>query len=170
MYGDYNRVLFLTPALTTPDKLVGAAPWEFNREQLLSRNFLPIHTWLFARECIDRVGAIDENIDRLEDYDFLLKMSANYPFHHLRKVTCEYRYYLHSPNSIYTDVQKALDALQQIYNRHPTTDAQAIYDRAITLRATENQIDRIEKIKSSIGNGISEQEAQRQIMQLVIGL
>jgi glycosyltransferase involved in cell wall biosynthesis len=170
VYSDHNRVLFLTPALTSPDKLVGAPPWEFKREQLLARNFLPIHTWLFARECIEKVGLIDESLDRLEDYDFLLRMSAAYPFHHLPRVTCEYRYYLHSPNSIYTDVQKSLDALQVIYQRHPTTDAEVIYDRAAVLNTTKNQIDRIEKIKSSIGNGMTEQEAQRQIMKAVVGL
>jgi hypothetical protein len=170
IYGDYNRALFLTSNVTTPDNLTGAPPWEFVRNQLLVQNFIPIHTWLFARTCLDKTGLIDENLDRLEDYDLLVRMSSIYPFHHLKKVTCEYRYYIHSANSIYTDRQKTLDALKIIYQRYPVEDRRIILDRQELLQGMEKQIMHIEDIRKQIGVSLTEVQANRGAIQLVIGL
>ena len=170
VYSDFNRALFLTASFTTPDKLLGADPRDFTRNLLLVQNFFPIHTWLFARECIDKVGLIDKDLDRLEDYDFLLRLSSQYSFHHLPKVTCEYRYYLHSTNSIYTDRHKSLEALKVIYQRYPADAGAVAYERQELIRSVEKQIEKIEEIKNGIGVRYTEQEAQRQIMMLVTGL
>jgi hypothetical protein len=135
----------------TPDNLIGAPPFDYTRRQLMVQNFIPIHTWLLNRSCIEKTGMFDKNLDRLEDYDLLLKMSSLYPFHHLRKVTCEYRFYLHSVNSIYTDRRKSLDSLKVIYDRHPADNPQIILERQKILVSIEKQIIQIDEARKKLG-------------------
>jgi GT2 family glycosyltransferase len=170
IYGDYNRTLFLDSRVTDSEILQGVHPWEYSHRELLVQNHIPIHTWLHARECIDTVGLWDESLDRLEDYEFLLRVSAKYRFHHLRKVICEYRYYLDSANSIYTDRQRTLDAINQIYQRNPVSDPDLSIRRQELIDKLEKQVHRIEEIRGQIGNTIDEATATREVIKLVVGL
>jgi glycosyltransferase involved in cell wall biosynthesis len=170
VYSDYNRALFLDSTAIDPAVLRGAHPWEFSRNELLVQNHVPIHTWLHARECVDKAGLWDESLDRLEDYEFLLRVSARYRFHHLSRVTCEYRYYIDSANSIYTDRQRTQDALQQIYQRNPVSDPDLRFKRQELNDILEKQVQRIDEIRGQIGNTIDEATATREVIKLVIGL
>lgn len=171
IYSDFNRALFLRELkVTTPDILQGSPPWDFSRRELLVQNYIPIHTWLHHRDCVEKAGLWDETFDRLEDYEFLLRLSKLYDFHHLKKVTCEYRYYLNSANSIYTDRFRTMAALEQIYQRNPVDDYDSRIRRQEILDVITVQIHKIEEIQEQIGNSVSEDKAIRDIIRLVTGL
>jgi hypothetical protein len=116
------------------------------------------------------MGLWDESLDRLEDYEYLLRLSAVYDFHHLKKVTCEYRYYLDAPNSIYTDRQKSLDALNYLYQRYPVKNRQLLFKRREIIKSFQKQVQRIEELKKSIGISMTETEVNWAISRLVVGL
>jgi len=170
IYSDCNRALFLDENKITPQILMGATPWEYSRKELLIQNYIPIHTWLYARECAEKIGLWDESLDRLEDYEFLLRLSADYPFYHIKKVTCEYRYYVNSANSIYTDRYRTLTAYKKIYQRNPVDDFSTHVRRQEVLNMINAQIREIEEIKGNIGVNISREEAVRNIIRLVAGI
>ena len=170
VYSDYNQALFLDMDAVSPTVLKGMPPREYDRRVLLVQNYIPIHTWLHARECAEKAGAWDETLDRLEDYEFLLRVSENYSFQHVRKVTCEYRYYLSGANSIYSDRRRSMQALEHIYKRYPVADSELQNERQNILVAIEKQINKIEEIRSQIGTSITEDRAVREIIKLVANI
>lgn len=170
VYSDYNRALFLDEKRNTPDILVGSSTWEYSREDLLVKNNIPIHTWLYAHDCAEQVGQWDESLDRMEDYDFLLRLSAYYPLHHVRKVTCEYRYYVNSSNSIYIDRHKTQEAYEKIFQRYPVDSYVLRIRRQEVLDMIHTQAMKISKIEEKIGTDFSREQATRDIIRLVAGL
>jgi len=64
---------------------------DYDPDYLLLANYIPIHTILLPRELYRKVGGFDEGLEYSEDWDFLIRLSAETPFRHLRAVTCEYR-------------------------------------------------------------------------------
>ncbi len=170
VYSDYNQALFMEAGRSAPDKLVGAPSQEFRRDKLFVQNYIPIHTWLFARDSFEQVGMLDETLDRLEDYEFLLRLSAVGDFYHLKRVTCEYRFYLDSANSIYTDRQKTLDALEHIYRLYPLEDMEMISRRQEVMDGVKKQIQVIDELKKRSGDSVTESVIARGIIRLVTGL
>ena len=71
------------------------SPWEgdFSRRRLLLGNFIPFHSLLFPRQVIKQVGPLDEAFELFEDWDFLLRASAGYPFKAVPKITAIYRFF-----------------------------------------------------------------------------
>lgn len=66
---------------------------DFDRDLLLVDNYIPFHTLAIERELFERVGAFDDSLPFFEDWDFLIRLAAETPFHHLPQVTCEYRHF-----------------------------------------------------------------------------
>jgi LmbE family N-acetylglucosaminyl deacetylase len=64
---------------------------DFDPDLLLVDNYIPFHTLLIERRLALEAGNLDETLPFFEDWDFLLRLAALSPFHHLRQVTCEYR-------------------------------------------------------------------------------
>ena len=64
---------------------------DYDPDYLLLANYIPIHTLLLPRELFRKVGGFDEGLEYSEDWDFLIRLSAETPFRHLRAVTCEYQ-------------------------------------------------------------------------------
>jgi len=50
-------------------------------------NFFPFNSVMFRKDVIDKVGRFDENIFVLEDWDFLIRLMANYDFHRIEATT-----------------------------------------------------------------------------------
>ncbi|MEP6768867.1 MAG: PIG-L family deacetylase [Acidobacteriota bacterium] len=64
---------------------------DFDADYLLLANFIPLHTLLLPRALFAKVGGFDEGLDYSEDWDFLIRLSMETAFRHVRAVTCEYR-------------------------------------------------------------------------------
>lgn len=64
---------------------------DFDPELLLVDNYIPIHTVAIDRRLLQEVGEMDPELTFFEDWDFLLRLAQHTRFHHLARVTCEYR-------------------------------------------------------------------------------
>src|SRR5262245_28295760 len=101
---------------------------DFDPDYLLLANYIPIHTLLMPRELFTKVGGFDEGLDYSEDWDFLIRLSAEAPFRHLRAVTCEYRVFeaqSNDPTHVAAGAGAFQDARRKIFERYAArrTDA-----------------------------------------------
>lgn len=64
---------------------------DFDSDLLLFDNYIPFHTLIFDRSLLEEVGELDISLPFFEDWDFLIRLASKAPFHHLSRVTCEYR-------------------------------------------------------------------------------
>jgi LmbE family N-acetylglucosaminyl deacetylase/glycosyltransferase involved in cell wall biosynthesis len=103
---------------------------DFDPDYLLLANYIPIHTLLMPRELFTKVGGFDEGLEYSEDWDFLIRLSAETPFRHLRSVTCEYRVFEAdagdpNPGHVTAGAGAFQDARRKIFERYAArrTDA-----------------------------------------------
>ncbi len=103
---------------------------DFDPDYLLLANYIPIHTLLLPRELFTKVGGFDEGLDYSEDWDFLIRLSAETSFRHLRSVTCEYRVFEEdaadpNPGHVAAGAGAFQDARRKIFERYAArrTDA-----------------------------------------------
>ncbi len=66
---------------------------DFDPELLLFDNYIPFNTLLIERALFEQAGDFDLDLPFFEDWDYLIRLSALAPFHHLARVTCEYRHF-----------------------------------------------------------------------------
>lgn len=68
---------------------------DFDADLLALDNYIPFNTVLLEHSLVDELGEapFDTSLDIFEDWDFLLRLARRAPFHHLRRVTAEYRHY-----------------------------------------------------------------------------
>lgn len=64
---------------------------DFDPEYLLLANYIPLHTLLLPSALVAKTGGFDTALEYSEDWDFLIRLSFETSFRHLRAVTCEYR-------------------------------------------------------------------------------
>jgi LmbE family N-acetylglucosaminyl deacetylase/glycosyltransferase involved in cell wall biosynthesis len=64
---------------------------DYDPDYLLLANYIPIHTLILPRALYAKTGGFDESLDYSEDWDFLIRLSFDVSFRHVRGVTCEYR-------------------------------------------------------------------------------
>ena len=64
---------------------------DFDPDYLLLANYIPIHTLLAPAALLRKAGGFDEKLPYSEDWDLLIRLSAETSFRHVRAVTCEYR-------------------------------------------------------------------------------
>jgi GT2 family glycosyltransferase len=168
VYGDYNRALVVDPENQFPELLVGAPSWDYKRQELLVQNYLPIHSYIVARDSVDKVGFWNENLDRLEDYEFLLRLSTAFDFYHVKKTICEYRFYLSGDSSITIGGRKKyLSALSDIYGLFPVTEPRLLHARQSVIDGLSMQIHLINELEAEIHD---DQYIRREIIRLVVGI
>jgi LmbE family N-acetylglucosaminyl deacetylase len=66
---------------------------DFDADVLLVDNYIPFNTLLIERSLFAEAGPFDTSLPFFEDWDFLIRLAAITPFHHLARVTCEYRHF-----------------------------------------------------------------------------
>jgi LmbE family N-acetylglucosaminyl deacetylase len=66
---------------------------DFDLDVLLVDNYIPFNTLLIERSLFAAAGPFDPSLPFFEDWEFLIRLSAVAPFHHLARVTCEYRHF-----------------------------------------------------------------------------
>lgn len=64
---------------------------EYSKERLFVDNYIPINTFACPRSLALSVGGFDENLSGLEDWDFLMRLAAKVPFHHIQQETVQVR-------------------------------------------------------------------------------
>ena len=101
---------------------------DYDPDYLLYANYIPIHTLLLPRELFRKVGGFDEGLEYSEDWDFLIRLSAEAPFRHVRAATCEYRVFeagSNEPGHAAAGSGVFQDARRKIFERYASrrTDA-----------------------------------------------
>ncbi len=66
---------------------------DFDPDLLLIDNYIPFNTLMIERRLLDEAGPPDPSLPFFEDWDLLIRLAALAPFHHLARVTCEYRHF-----------------------------------------------------------------------------
>lgn len=66
---------------------------DFHPELLLFDNYIPFNTLVIERALLDGPEPFDTSLPFFEDWDLLIRLAAQTPFHHLARVTCEYRHF-----------------------------------------------------------------------------
>jgi LmbE family N-acetylglucosaminyl deacetylase len=66
---------------------------DFDPDVLLVDNYIPFNTLLIERRLLAEAGPFDLSLPFFEDWDLLIRLAARTPFHHLARVTCEYRHF-----------------------------------------------------------------------------
>jgi GT2 family glycosyltransferase len=170
-YGNYNVSLFTTKQDTFSLVTAGVEPWNYDPLKLLVRNYLPIHTWLIARECFEKKGCFLNDQSMLEDYEFILRISRSFGFYHINRVTCEYRYYLDGVNSMVTQRPKTLESLKFIYAQNLVENPNILAERNLELVKLEEQIKKIQALQHELDiNPDQKPFIYRQIINLVAGI
>ena len=66
---------------------------DFDPDVLLLDNYIPFNTLAIERRLLAEAGPFDPSLPFFEDWDLLIRLAALAPFHHLPRVTCEYRHF-----------------------------------------------------------------------------
>ncbi len=105
---------------------------DYDPDFLLLANYIPVHTVLLPRELYRKVGGFDERLEYSEDWDFLIRLSAETPFRHLRAVTCEYRVFEpqsgageSNPGHVASGAGAFQDARRKIFERYAARRTEA---------------------------------------------
>ncbi len=93
---------------------------DFDPRRLVLDNYIPFNTLLMDRRLLVSVGPFDSSLPFLEDWDMLIRLAQRTSFHHLRRVTCEYRHFE--------------GAADQVFGSHPAEREDFIAVKARILR------------------------------------
>jgi len=64
--------------------------YDFSYVDLMVANYIPLIAILFSSGLLKKAGGFDESFNLYEDWDLLLRIGENFPFHHIKKVTSTY--------------------------------------------------------------------------------
>lgn len=76
---------------------------DFDPDLLLVDNYIPFNTLMIERALFEEVGRFDSEFAFFEDWEFLIRLAAAARFHHLPRVTAEYRHFRGSGHHILGD-------------------------------------------------------------------
>jgi LmbE family N-acetylglucosaminyl deacetylase len=79
---------------------------DFDGDLLQVDNYIPLHTLLIDRGLARSAGPLDESLPFFEDWDWLIRLSELAPFHHHRRVTCEYRHFRGAAHHVLGDAPR----------------------------------------------------------------
>ncbi|WP_347272951.1 glycosyltransferase [Candidatus Kuenenia sp.] len=63
---------------------------DFDYDRILTGNFIPVLCIMHEKSCIEKVGMFDETLRSHEDWDLWMRMSREFQFAHIKKITCEF--------------------------------------------------------------------------------
>nr|WP_288466437.1 glycosyltransferase [uncultured Pseudomonas sp.] len=109
---------------------------DYSRERLLVDNYIPVNTFAWPRSAALEVGGFDETLSGLEDWDFLMRLAARLPFHHVQQETVQVRMRA-DESSVERRSQQALKdypaLYKEMYRRHGDTGSAAVKAGRVSL-------------------------------------
>ena len=99
--------------------------YRFSRGLLLVRNIIPIANWGIRRECFERWGGFDYDLACVEDWDLLLRFSAQTPFLRVARTTTEIRVRVGTRDSV-TQRIPMRPTCELLYRRYPAGTSELI--------------------------------------------
>jgi hypothetical protein len=113
---------------------------DFDPDVLAVDNYIPFNTLLIERRLFAEAGPFDSSLPFFEDWDYLLRLAAITPFHHLARVTCEYRHFRGGGHHIFGERPREradfLAVKARVIAKHSVHRSPEVLARAVdTLRA-----------------------------------
>jgi LmbE family N-acetylglucosaminyl deacetylase len=113
---------------------------DFDPDVLLVDNYIPFNTLLIERSLFTAAGPFDPSLPFFEDWDFLIRLSALTPFHHLARSTCEYRHFRGGGHHVFGERPREradfLEVKARVLAKHQGRLRPEVLARAVdTLRA-----------------------------------
>ena len=91
---------------------------DFDADRILFQNYIPIMSALFHRDILSKVEGFSEDLTLFEDWDFWIRASRHFRFHHVDKVTAEYRFYgVETTEASHKQKYEYLKAQAEIFDR-----------------------------------------------------
>jgi SAM-dependent methyltransferase len=116
----------------------------FDRDLLLVKNFIVVHTALTWLEAAHEAGRFDESLTVLEDWEFWIRLTERTAAVTVPVWSAEY--HLNDrlgANVITSSAGAQLEAVRSVYERHPTLDPSIADRRRGQLAAHENELARV---------------------------
>jgi LmbE family N-acetylglucosaminyl deacetylase len=114
---------------------------DFDPDLLLVDNYIPFNTLLIERALLLEVGPPDLSLPFFEDWDLLIRLAALAPFHHLPRVTCEYRHFRGGGHHIFGERPRErgdfLAVKAQVLGKHAARLTPEALARAVDLLRAE---------------------------------
>jgi len=63
---------------------------DFDHDNILVGNFIPILCLIHEKSCLDEVGLFDETLSTHEDWDLIIRLSRKFSIAHIKETTCEF--------------------------------------------------------------------------------
>jgi len=79
------------PARTARELFVFNDP--FDPKRFFSHNYIPTICFLVSRALLKKTGFLDERLHYSSDWDLLLRLAEETPFHHVPEITSEYNFW-----------------------------------------------------------------------------
>jgi len=93
--------------------------YDFSYVDLMVANYIPLISLLFSGEVLKQSGGFDESFNLYEDWDLLLRIGENFPFHHIKKVTSMYNQWNKGSQIAQTAAADVINnAFVQIFSKH----------------------------------------------------
>ena len=92
-YADSELILKDVDSATGKDEIRDKkvfASYDFSYIDLVVGNYIPLISVLFSNDILKESGGFDESFNLYEDWDLLLRISKDYPFRHMKRVTSRY--------------------------------------------------------------------------------
>lgn len=125
--------------LVPPDSLPSGDNREAILRRLLRKNYAWTQTWLVRRSIFESLGGFDPNVSRIEDWDFVIRVTQQYKVKHIKEpLVMVYQ----TPGSLLSDktllvagYQFLLSKYRQLLEGYPAQ--RAAYHRAIAYHQFE---------------------------------
>ena len=88
---------------------------DFNHDNILVGNFIPVLCVMHRKSCLDEAGLFDETLTTHEDWDLWIRLSRKYRFGHIRKTTCEFSWRTDGTSMTSSKQKDFLRTLEIIY-------------------------------------------------------
>lgn len=99
----------------------------YSHARLSVDNYIPVNTFAWPRALATQVGGFDERLEGLEDWDFLLRLATNAPFHHIHQETVQVRMRAEADERRSVHAFAHYPALyRKIYSRHSDLDTESV--------------------------------------------
>jgi GT2 family glycosyltransferase len=122
----------------------------FDAPALLVDNWIPILSVMHSADCISEGSSFDPGLDMFEDWDMLIRLARRVEFHHVPRITCEYRFRfgMTVDDSTLHLREKALEARLDLYHRYPVPQGELSRRRDQAVEFVRQQIHDIRRISA----------------------
>jgi len=127
----------------------------FDRDKMLARNYIPILCLIHEKSCLDFAGVFDPALSTHEDWDLWIRLSQNFDFASLDRITCEFRVRDDQTNTTSANRADFLRTAELIYARY---SRQALGKRK--MLADRNKL--LEQLRREVGVGANPASGLRQ--------